>query len=236
MPNNLFSAVLEAYLSSGHRRIVQIGANDGAINDPIYEYVMRHHRSNHILLIEPQENVIAALENNYKDHQNATILKVAIGASPYLKLYRLRPKFYDLFERKYLQSAPSYRVPTGFTSSIKQHVVSHISGNLPRNFNLEDAIEEINVECVSLLGALRAADWAHDQIDILQIDAEGSDYEVLLSCNLDMTKPSLINFEHFHLSASDYRQAKELLLKLGYQIYSYSNTDTLATTLKFRNV
>ena len=231
--NNLFHSIFEMYLASGFRRIVQIGANDGRINDPIYESVMKNSHNNQILLIEPQSNVIPELEKNYKNHPNVKILNCAIGNNSILKMYRLKPELYECFQRRYLKNSPSYRVPSGFTSSSRAHVVKHTIGNIPPALSVDEAIEDFDVDCMSLLEALRTVKWLDDDIDVLQIDAEGGDHEVLLSCNLEITKPALINFEHKHLSENAYHKLILWLQKKGYQTYKYSNSDAMAYRLTY---
>jgi hypothetical protein len=46
---------------------------------------------------------------------------------------------------------------------------------------------------------------------------------------LETIKPFLINFEHFHLSAERYGILCEYLVALGYKVYRYSQSDTLAS-------
>jgi phospholipid N-methyltransferase len=52
----------------GAINIVQIGANDGQINDPIYDFVMKNKDVTNIALIEPQASIIEYLEKNYEQH------------------------------------------------------------------------------------------------------------------------------------------------------------------------
>jgi FkbM family methyltransferase len=226
-----YQSLLAQYLSTGFRTIVQIGANDGMINDPIYQCVTANQHRNRILLIEPQENVIDALKTNYKTHPNSRILNCAVGAEPRLQLYRLKPELYESFQRRYLLDSPSYRVPTGFTSFSRQHVINHIAGNLPDHIACDDAIDVIDVACMTLINALKTIGWEPDQVDVLQIDAEGGDYQVLQSCNLEIVRPTLLNFEHNHLSIDDYNRLVGWLGSLGYAIYRHSASDTMATLL-----
>src|SRR5690606_20184347 len=71
----------------GEVRIVQVGANDGAINDPIYGFVRKFADRTNILLVEPQEYLLPYLEENYRFHRQKTIFNGAVGPSGVLKLY-----------------------------------------------------------------------------------------------------------------------------------------------------
>jgi len=64
-------------------------------------------------------------------------------------------------------------------------------------------------------------------IDLLQIDAEGYDYEIIRSIDFDTVKPAIIHYEHMVLSEADRNACLELLASHGYRIVLQDN-DTLA--------
>ena len=64
-------------------------------------------------------------------------------------------------------------------------------------------------------------------IDLLQIDAEGFDFEVIKMLDLRAMKPAIIHYEHFHLSPADRRAANEYLAEHGYRFWS-AGLDTTA--------
>ncbi|MGQ7261830.1 glycosyltransferase [Vreelandella sp. V005] len=225
----LYARNMQAIIDSKScTKVVQVGANDGCINDPIYEVVMRNKDKTKVLLIEPQSNIIEHLEQNYSLHPSAHIANYAVGPDSLLSLYRIKPAYYGLFTKRYLHDSPNYRVPSGFSSFDKKHVIKHAEGNLPKNTKIEDAIERLEVPSHDLLTILDSASWDERQIDILQIDAEGMDDKVIYSCNIEITQPQLINFERAHLSKEAYKDLCVYLSGLGYTLYNYSNLDTLA--------
>lgn len=209
-------------------RIVQVGANDGCINDPIYNVVMRNKYRSKIILIEPQSNIIPYLEKNYVQHPDAYVANYAVGAGSALSLYRIKPSFYSLFVKRYLKDSPSYRVPSGFASFDKNHVIKHVEGNLHENTNIQDAIEKITIPSHRLLEIMQIASWEESYIDVLQVDAEGMDDEVIYACDIELTKPKLINFERIHLSNAAYKKLCKYLCDLNYELYHYGSADTLA--------
>ncbi len=224
-----YRRILEKYLEQKKPAcIVQVGANDGRINDPIYEIVMRHKDSTRILLIEPQKEVLPFLYQSYRDHPYAIIHNGAVGPDKELSLYRVRPQYWDIFKKQYLVEAPSYRVPSGFASSVKEHVIAHVKGNLPEHVNLSESIEEIRIPSTDLETLLRKYDLTKDGVDVLQIDAEGMDDIVIYACNIPELMPSIINFEHSHLPGPRYQRLCDSLSLLGYVLRKWSDNDTLA--------
>ena len=122
--------------------IVEVGANDGRINDPIYSFVMSHKETTCVLLIEPQPELIPILKENYKEHRSVTIFNGAIGPTRTIALFRVKPALWPCYNPPYMQDAPSYRVPSGFASGLQKHVLDHARGNLPADLPLEQCIEE----------------------------------------------------------------------------------------------
>ena len=234
---NIFLKSLEALCSWHHVHgskalVVQIGANDGRINDPIYEQMVTFRTATKILLIEPQDDVVDHLKKNYRFHPQATVWNGAIGSTPSLVLYRLKQRYYDVFTRRYLQDSPSYRVPTGFTSADHDHVLRHIAGNLPAEITPQEAIESVVKPCARLVDVLRAAEWEEKEIDILQIDTEGMDDEAIYASNLDVLQPVIINFEYRHIRGSRLQTLASVLKSLGYTLVTYNESDALAINTK----
>jgi FkbM family methyltransferase len=233
--SNFYESVLTAIINKKKlTNIVQIGANDGRINDPIYNLVMAHHKMTNIALVEPQSEVLPFLVENYKEHPHASVWEFAIGAGSSLTLYRLKPMYYDRFIRRHLKESPSYRVPTGFSSSSKEHVLKHICGNLPNDININESIEAIEVPVIDLKQLLQKTSWQEKKVDILQIDTEGMDDIVISACNIEELRPIVINFEHQHLTASRYEKVCGILSQIGYQLYQHNHSDTLACRLPIK--
>jgi FkbM family methyltransferase len=224
---NYYDWLLSVYLQPKKRNIVQIGANDGRINDPIYKWIMNHKKSTNILLVEPQPEVILFLQKNYSSHPNYVIANEAVGHDKNLKLYRLKPELWGMFIKRYLKNSPTYRVPTGFTSQIKNHVVNHIRNNLPPSVDERDAIEILYLPSSNLLSILQRHRFP-EKIDLLQVDCEGADDKVLYSCDLHHTTPEIINFEYCHIPTSRMNNLVTYLEDLGYKVYSWSKSDATA--------
>lgn len=222
----LLDQVLIERYSSTPATVVQVGVCDGKINDPIYELIKNVIQTKTIVLIEPQAELLNIISQNYSFHNDTHIVNCAIGPQGQIKLYRLAEKFHDHLARDYLHDAPSYRVPAGFVSINREHVIDHIRGKMFDDVILDDAIEELSVDCRDLSSVLEAINV--DSFDVLQVDCEGMDDVVLYNCNLDQFKPSIIHFEHMHLSDDRKKQVVKYLENLGYRVSKYSNSDMLA--------
>ena len=216
----------------GALNIIQIGANDGQINDPIYDFVMKNKDITNIALIEPQASIIEYLEKNYEQHPSSNIYNLAIGPEDSLKLFRVKPEYYDVFIQRYLQGSPNYRVPSGFTSSIKSHVEKHVTGNIPDNLTVEEVIEELVIPCLTLTKFRQSIEWNEKIIHVLQIDTEGMDDQIIYASDIKINSPLMINFEHIHLVKENEEKLHDHLKQNGYHVYKYSNSDTIATKFK----
>ena len=64
-------------------------------------------------------------------------------------------------------------------------------------------------------------------IDVLQIDAEGYDYEIIKQVDFDLVQPNIIRFEHMHLSDEDLNECINKLAPLGYRFIN-EGLDTIA--------
>ena len=88
----------EAYFSSGKEaRVIQVGANDGIMCDPLRGFLV--HRTNQnirAVLVEPIPFYYTKLRDLYADYPNITVLNVACGASGgRAPLYFIEPSVAD---------------------------------------------------------------------------------------------------------------------------------------------
>jgi FkbM family methyltransferase len=226
----LYESLMLGVLSSlGGLNIVQIGANDGAINDPIYDFVMKYKQFTRILLIEPQTDVIPYLEHNYLAHPNKIIFNGAIGSEDVLVLYRIKKEFRSSFIPPYAKGWPIYRAATGVVSSKKEFVVNWARKITKKPSNIDEAIETINVPCMKLQHLIQKVKFGN-QVDVLQIDTEGTDDVVIYNSSINIFKPRIINYESKALSMGDNEKLKSFLAEHGYITFKRGG-DTLAILL-----
>jgi hypothetical protein len=91
-------------------------------------------------------------------------------------------------------------------------------------------IEEIQVRAVSMATLLRES--GGNRIDILQIDAEGYDFEILKMIDFSQMKPAIICYEHANLTRGQTEESAALLVAEGYRL-TRDNLDTIAYRAPF---
>ena len=196
MTTNLYSVALNVLIEVKHKlNIVVVGANDGRVNDPIYDFAMGMSSKTNMLLIEPNKFLLPHLQKSYSSHPSYQIANCAIGQEWVLTLYAVKANWFDHFQPAYAKGWPQYRAATGITSANKEHVEKAL---LREGINPDDAIESLNVPCQQLSPLLAELSWP-SAIDVLQIDAEGFDDSVIHAANIQSTRPSLIYFENHNI-------------------------------------
>jgi len=187
---------------------VQIGAFDGRMFDPIFPWVRAHGWRG--LLIEPQPRYFAELVENYRGVGGLEFRQIAVGARN-----ETRP-FYTVDDRAEVPPG------TGMLASFdRETLLSH------RRFipDLDAHIRSEDIGCVALNDLL--AEVETDRIDLLQIDVEGYDHELIRILDLERFSPSIVHFEHRHLTAGQHEASIDRLLDHGYQV-CLEQHDTLA--------
>jgi FkbM family methyltransferase len=187
---------------------VQIGANDGRIDDPIYKLISRYQLKG--LLIEPVPDFFKSLVENYKDNTQLLFENSAIGNENGMS------SFYKL--RNDNPFSAEARGLAGFDKDILLKHEKFIPG-------VSQYIETISVKTITLQSLIDKYRLTH--IDLLQVDTEGYDYEILKMVFSTKIRPHIINYEFVHLTPSDQNQSLSLLAKNGYKFIN-TKKDTLA--------
>lgn len=193
-------------------RFIQVGANDGVYVDPLRSYVQRFGWRG--ILVEPQPDVFARLQHNYRDQAQQLIFEnVAIAPeSQEVILYRIPG-----------HSAEAGRASLDplSVSSLRPDVVARQGGVASR------ALERVVVPALRLDALIERHHF--EAIDLLQIDCEGYDGEVLRSIDLARHRPRLIQFEHGHIPRPQLTALERRLQSHGYRLlYGGRFADSLA--------
>lgn len=209
--------------------IIQVGANDGKYNDPIYDFVNENKDSTNIILIEPITNVIPYLEENYSYHPSSEVVNKAIGdqESSSIRLYGVDQNYWDDIDARYGEGWPNYRIPTGVTTTNKDQMMQWISENVRSDADPGDIIEEFDVE-IAQPDSLIAESQNMDDVQLLQVDAEGMDDEVVYSFLEADVYPDIINIESKHLSQERQQKYDRKMQNEGYEVYDYTSSEKLA--------
>jgi FkbM family methyltransferase len=192
---------------------VQVGANDGMFVDPLRSYVLS--RGWRGILVEPQPDVFRRLKANYAQCADRLIFEnVAISSQDHLTLYL---------------------PPTDLGNRDQSHAYSVVSSDarvIARAVGMtENQLRTVEVPALTL-DALLARHRITD-VDLLQIDAEGYDWDVLQTLDLGKVAPTLIQFETGHLNRKKLTEMAEHLDTAGYLIYYPGSNDALAMRREF---
>lgn len=192
--------------------LIQIGANDGVRYDPVRKIIERF--PCRALLIEPVPYIFEQLQINYARFPNVELRQTAVtdmhGASSL--------PFYCFLEKAHLPFDPDYTMWGSFEKtqiSKFRSIVAHFDELLTC---IEVPVTEINELITSA---------KFEQLDVLQVDAEGWDIRLINAIELSQCQPSIIRFEHLHAPKAEVYALLQKLWQHHYATYSIG-LDTLA--------
>lgn len=198
---------------NGNIFFVQVGSNDGLQGDPLHELITKNKKWSGIF-IEPVEFLFQRLKRNYENSERFVFEKVAIGSEKETK------KFY--YVKEGAKADLGDKLPFWYDqlgSFNKDHILKHLNGKL------EPYIVEEEIQCVPIQEIFDKN--LVKKLDLIHIDTEGFDYKVLSQVNFKKYKPSIVLYEHKHLSMDEKEKAKSLLKIFKYKLFEYKE-DTLA--------
>lgn len=191
---------------------VQIGSNDGLSGDPLYPLASRR-RNWRGLLVEPVPFLFDRLQANYSHSKRLTFANVAIGPTDGEKTFY----YVDPRAKAAIPALPPwYDQLNGFD---RNHIIKHLG------VCVEPFIIPARIPVVTLPALL--ADKAVNAVNLLHVDIEGGELMVLRQFDFDRYRPTVILYEHAHLSACDKSAAISLLSGVGYALSGHGG-DTLA--------
>lgn len=201
---------LEAFRNRDDFFFVQIGANDGVTSDPISAFVKATNWRG--LLIEPVPVYFAKLIENYSE-QAARLFFENCAVSEregYQTLFRVSDDATGL---------PSW---ASGLASFDRSVLERHHEAIPR---INHLIVEDQVRCCTLPGLLLK--HGVSKIDLLQVDAEGYDYNIIRSLDFSSTLPRIIHYECKHISVPNQKELVSKLINASYRVDTDGH-DTLA--------
>lgn len=185
---------------------VNIGANDGVTNDPIYPFLRRHRWRG--IAVEPVDYICRELRRNYAEFEGVIVEHAAIAATP-------RPLYYvppGVVDQGFVRQISSLHAPY-VTKSIWEMRMCRFEGEVPTG--VEDHIVQADVPCLTFDELMRKHDVR--QVDFLNIDAEHSDFEILSLVDFDRWRPAVICVETSEFTEGQRAAAAERLLLAGYR-------------------
>jgi FkbM family methyltransferase len=195
-------------------QFIQIGANDGSFGDPLRKYILNFPW--HGIVVEPQPDVFAKLCGNYDAaKERLTFENVAIaGNASTVAMYRAK------------SIEPGAEAYASSVVSMDPKVIAK------QLHTRQSELEPLSVPCATLDKLVSKHQMSH--LDILQIDAEGQDFNVLKTLDLSKTAPLIVQVEHGHLSPQEIDRLVQYLDKGGYRVfYGGYQGDTVALHERF---
>lgn len=207
----------QRYALDGGGTLLQIGANDGVMADPVHELITKLQMP--AILVEPLPDKFRDLCANYSGVPGIHFHNVAVSTkSGEAELFRFSQAAPDL---------PSWT--QGLASFDRNVLLKHKSTMGAHQAKIEDLIESVRVPVLTIADIL-AKHRELPEVLALQIDTEGHDFNVVKSAIDANCLPPIINYEHKHLSYQDQFDCRALLATKNYGFFS-SAADTLAYRL-----
>jgi len=202
---DVLKLVISALIQSQNRFFfIQVGANDGVLDDPLHSTIMTCHLEG--VLVEPLPDKFKELKHNYANEKQLQFENCAIShENGECALFRITSEasYPPLFQ--------------GIASFNREHLRKH-------------GIREAHIEQVSVLSLTFASlieKYQIKDLSLLQIDTEGFDYEIIKMAFASSCFPQIIHFEHLHLSPKDRSACWQTLTDRGYA-FSEIGYNTLA--------
>ena len=215
------AAILGLLANKKRISVVVVGANDGRINDPVYNLIrsLIYDRTD-LILIEPNRQLTPYIEENYSFLNTKQILNYAIGDQRCdISLFTINENVWRDCQPSYAerQGWPIYRAPTGVSSVRRDFVEKWLEKHLSNKNEIDECISILKVPCLPLDECLSMAGH-RDYVDVLQIDVEGADGTVVLSSISHDFRPHIVYFEYSNLPSTLLQKVKAHLHELDYHI------------------
>jgi FkbM family methyltransferase len=200
-----------ARATAGHAvMFVQIGSNDGVTSDPLRGFTQVHGWSG--VLVEPVPYVFSCLRQMRGSDHRIRLENAAIAD------HDGESEFFHLRQRGPEDKLPEWYDQIGSFSL--QTILSH-EEYIPR---LRDLLVTTTVKSITFESL--CAKYGIERFDLLHIDTEGYDWEILRRIDLDRHRPTVVLYEHSHLTPQDRRSAQNRLESYGYAWHELTN-DTI---------
>lgn len=220
-PNTLEALMDQKLNKKGKIEFIQVGGNDGYVKDPIFKFVKKYRWKG--IIAEPQDKVFhQQLKKTYRFEKNVVLENVAIAdKTETKKLYKI-----GISEARWATGLATFNKDV----LIKQIQRNYVDDRAKREGivtpdNIEDYITYEEVHCSTIVDLLDKHNLKN--LELVQIDTEGYDFEIIKTIPFNSLKPRLISFENEHLSEVDFEACKTLLQQNGYELH-HIDRDSLA--------
>ncbi|PTB96663.1 hypothetical protein C9994_06400 [Marivirga lumbricoides] len=178
------------------KSFVQIGANDGFSNDPLYKFIRRYKLTG--IFVEPQKEVFEKLKKLHK-HRGLYFENSAVGLeNGNMNLYS-----YNFTNARWANGLISFEkdhlLTSLKTSYVKKNALSE--GINIDKFRTDELIGKKEVKVYDFNSLMRK--YLFKNVDIIAVDVEGFEPKLIPSIDLAKFQPKIFLFEHRHLSEED---------------------------------
>jgi len=196
----VLSTFLKIKLTIGNFFFAQVGANDGKSGDPFFHLVNLLKWKG--IMFEPVPYVFEKLKNNYKNNKNIHLEDKALT----LEVGKLN--FY------YLKKSNNPNLPQWYDQigSFNLDVLKKHKSSIP---DFENLLTHSEVKTTNFDEIIKK--YKLKNIDLIFVDTEGYDFEIIKMIPFEKINPSIILFEHKHLSKKDFNESLKMLTNLGYK-------------------
>jgi len=202
---NLEKCLNQYFSSLQEIKIIQIGANDGERLDPVVSLIEKFHCK--AILVEPIPMLCKKLEKKHRGNLNIRILQKAI--TPQNDQGEL--PFYHFEQMGVLPWKDDFTLWGSFS---REHL-NKFSKAVP---HFEELVTCSQIPTKGINDLLATSGF--EQVDYLQVDAEGYDEQLISAIIFSNHKPSLIRFEHLHSNRGRVFILLEKLAEEGYITFS----------------
>ena len=190
--------------------LVVIGAHIGIhIKEELEEY-----KNMKALLVEPVEHNVKSIKKNLKNFKNLIIEEIALADKTEIR------DFFFIKEKSIHKLKKHWA--SGIGSFDKKHILSHRN----KRFKVEEEnIQKKEIQCLTFKDLIEK--YEITSIEKLNIDIEGSEYEILNEIDYDKINIKKIMFEYKHFDGYFKTGVKfeEILSKLKCKNYTTTKID-----------
>jgi FkbM family methyltransferase len=191
--NLLDIAVAILRLRRGEIKFIQIGANDGVLNDPLRKHLVLGGFAG--VMVEPIPDIFEKMKDNCKEYKKVSFINCAISDKENSEFVLWVPKYIN-------------------SGNYHQKASADLKTLLKNAKILHHDIKPINIPCTTL--KLLMDSMGLETVDLLVVDAEGHDFNIIEKALEDFIEPSVIFFEVLHLSKIQRLKIRSLLKEYGY--------------------
>jgi FkbM family methyltransferase len=202
----MISPLLLSRFADFHERVffIEIGANDGVSFDPLRPYLKRPGWAG--LMVEPVPYLFERLLAEHGDSDRITLANLAVGDCDGVRAIH------------HLQADAKHPGLPPWKDQIASFDRAHVLAELAELPEAEAAalLTATTVPCVSFEAL--CAEYGVENLDLLLVDTEGTDYEILTGIDFAAHRPRLLTFEHHHMSAEQRAEIASRLERIGYRL------------------